>query len=91
VEIFRIYDVEAAQSNFTSDFEVFLEWDDPAYIDVESKGRNSGCFDIRSDWEPDWYPALLFHNLYDRLNEWCRKFQVTDREVGRIVAKFGYA
>ena len=55
VEIFRIYDVEAAGSNFTADFEVFLEWDDPAYVGVENKGRNSGCFDIRSNWEPDWY------------------------------------
>ena len=72
VEIFRIYDIVAAESHFTCDFEVFMEWCDPSIIGIHSLdsskqpgGRNNvGCFDPQGGWKPAWTPHLLFHNQY---------------------------
>jgi len=98
VEIFRIYDIVAAASHFTCDFEVFMEWCDPTIIGIHSMdsrkqpgGRNNvGCFDPQGGWIPDWTPHLLFHNQYDRLNIWCKKYHVVDRAIGKVSAKLGF-
>eukprot|EP00729_Bicosta_minor_P019190 gene19189-9257_t len=66
VEIFRIYDIVAAESHFTCDFEVFMEWCDPSIIGIHSLdsskqpgGRNNvGCFDPQGGWKPAWTPHL---------------------------------
>lgn len=98
VEIFRIYDICAEASHFTCDFEVFMEWCDPEIVGIEATdeskvpgGRNNaGCFDPQGGWRPKWTPHLLFHNQYDRLATWCKKYHVVDRDTGKVSAKLGY-
>eukprot|EP00039_Didymoeca_costata_P017135 m.314769 g.314769 ORF g.314769 m.314769 type:complete len:675 (+) comp16496_c1_seq2:1590-3614(+) len=90
VEIFRIYDIDAAGSNFKCDFEVFLEWCDPDLVDIDDTGPNEGCFSERSKWRPKWYPGLLFHNQYSTLYHWCDKYKVVDKSIGRVISKQGF-
>lgn len=86
-EVFRIYSIDTAGSNFKIDFELFLEWEDPELVDLDP---STGCYDRRSGWEPGWTPAVLFHNQYDKLHNWGSKFRIVDRATGRVEGKLGY-
>jgi hypothetical protein len=67
------------------------EWCDPAYVGIESIDdrktggqNNEGCFELQGGWKPVWQPLLMFHNQYDKLQNWCRKFHVIDRDLGTV-------
>ena len=52
VEVFRTYDIEAPKCQFSCDFELFMEWDDPRYVGVIEEGENAGCMDETAGWCP---------------------------------------
>ena len=63
-------------------------WDDPTLVNKGTDG--AACFDPHGGWVPAWVPQLRFHNEYEQLYQWARKFRITDVEKGRVEAKLGF-